>query len=148
MDQLSRRKFLTIFASLSLSYPLSLVYASAGKNKAAPSCGFPVTNAVLKAAYEEEKMAYEHYKGYCRKAIEEKYPNIAYLFTTFAISEKIHAQNYKRLMTSMNTELREPEFDVLILDTKTNLIKATEGELKKIKKNISGFTFKTEKRIA
>ena len=43
MDHLSRRKFLTIFASLSLSHPLSLVYASAGKNKAAPSGRFFLT---------------------------------------------------------------------------------------------------------
>jgi rubrerythrin len=134
MDDISRRKFLTIFATLSLSYPLSVVAASSGENKPEANGGFPITKAVLKTAYETEKMAYENYVCYSQKAVEETYPNIAYLFAAFATSEKIHADNYKRILASMRTGPEEPEFEVLIMDTKENLIKATEGELKKIKK--------------
>jgi rubrerythrin len=134
MDNISRRKFLAILSALSLSYPLSMVAASSEANKLEVKKEFPITKAVLKSAYEAEKMAYENYVCYSQKAVEEKYPNIAYLFTAFAMSEKIHAENYKRMLVTMSTEPQEPEFEVTILDTKENLIKATEGELKKIKK--------------
>ena len=134
MDNISRRKFLAILSSLSLSSPLSAVAASAGKNNQEANRKFPITKAVLKTAYEAEKVAYENYICYSQKAVEEAYPNIAYLFTAFARSEKIHADNYKRILTAMNTRLQESKVEVIILDTKANLIKATEGELKKIQK--------------
>ena len=133
MDNISRRKFLTILSSLSLSYPLLMVATSSEAKKLEASAGFPVTTAVLKAAYEIEKMAYEYYVGYSQKAVAEAYPNIAYLFAAFAASEKIHAENYKRILASMNTGPAEPDVDAIILNTKANLIKATENELKKIK---------------
>ena len=122
-----------MFASVSLFTPLSIVPASSRENKLEKKDGFPKTIAVLKAAYELEMVASKHYLGYCRKAVEEKYPNIAYLFTAFAVSEKIHAENYKRILTSLNSGLKEPEFKILVSDTKANLINAAEGELKKIK---------------
>jgi hypothetical protein len=97
MKKISRRKFLFIFGSLSFSYPLSIAAASSRKNKMDKNDNFPVTIAVLKAAYEAEKVASGHYVGYTRKAVEEKYPNIAYLFTAFAASENIHAENYRQI---------------------------------------------------
>lgn len=145
MDNISRRKFFYIIASLSLSHPLSIVSASSSANRLKANDAYPITMAVLKVAYEEEMTAHENYVGYSKKAIEEKFPNIAYLFTAFAISEKIHAENYKRILASMNTELAEPEFGVLVSDTKTNLIKATKGEIKKIKKTYPDFLAKLKK---
>ena len=145
MKKISRRKFLYIFASLSFYYPLSIVTASSKENKLEKNDRFPITIAVLKAAHESEKFAFEHYVGYSRKAVKEKYPNIAYLFTAFAASEKIHAENYKRILTSLSAGLEEPEFDILILDTKANLIKAAGSELKKIKKTYPDFLVKLKK---
>lgn len=145
MEKMSRRKFFYFFASLSLSYPLSVVTASSSENKLEANDGFPITTAVLKAAYEAEKVAYENYVCYSQKAVEEKYSNITYLFTAFASSEKIHAENYKRILASMREGAEEPELDILILDTKANLIKATAGELKKIKKTYPGFLAKLKK---
>jgi rubrerythrin len=52
---------------------------------------FPITIAVLKSAYRTEKLACEHYVRYSQKAIQDKYSNIAYLFTAFSVSEKPHA---------------------------------------------------------
>ena len=98
MNKISRRKFLYIFASLSLSPPLSIVTASSGKNMPGQKENFPLTSSILKSAYESEKVASEHYIGYSRIAVKEKYPNIAYLFSAFADSEKIHAENYKRML--------------------------------------------------
>ena len=142
MEILSRRNFLYHIASLSFLYPLSIATASSNAKKLVKDEQFPVTVAVLKAAYEAERVAYENYVRYSRKAVEEKYSNIAYLFTAFAFSEKIHAENYKRILASMSAVTTEPELDILILDTKANLIKATEGELKKIKKTYPGFLVK------
>jgi len=142
MKKFSRRKFLYIFASLSFSYPLSIVTASSRDNKLGKNEKFPITFSVLKAAYESEKAASEHYVGYSRRAVEEKYPNIAYLFTAFAVSEKIHAENYKKILTALNSELEEPQFEILISDTKANLTKAADGELKKIKTTYRDFLAK------
>jgi rubrerythrin len=142
MEKISRRKFFYFFTSLSLSYPLSIVVASSRENKLGKNDNFPITVAVLKAAYKEEKVAFNHYVGYSRKAVEEKYPNIAYLFAAFAVSEKIHAENYKKILASLNAGLEEPEFEILILDTKANLISASEGELKKIKETYPDFLTK------
>ena len=145
MEKISRRKFLYNSASLSLFFPLSAVAASSKENNPTVNGAFPITTKVLKAAYETETVAHENYVCYSQKAVEEKYPNIAYLFTAFASSEKIHAQNYRRILSSMSAGAKEPEMDVLILDTKANLIKATEGELKKIKKTYPGFLTKLKK---
>ena len=145
MEILSRRNFLYRIASLSFLYPLSIATASSIGKNLAKNEQFPVTVAVLKTAYEAERAASEKYICYSRKAVEEKYPNIAYLLTAFSCSEKIHAKNYKKILASLSAKVTEPELDFLILDTKTNLIKATEGELKKIKKTYPGFLAKLRK---
>ena len=98
MEILSRRNFLYHIASLSFLYPLSIATASSNEKKLAKNTQFPVTVAVLKAAYEAERVAYENYVRYSQKAVEEKYSNIAYLFAAFAVSENIHAENYKRIL--------------------------------------------------
>jgi len=145
MKKISRRKFLFIVGSLSFSYPRSIAAASSRENKMDKNDNFPITIAVLKAAYEAEKVASDHYVVYSRKAVEERYPNIAYLFTAFAVSEKIHAENYKKILASLNAGLEEPEFEILILDTKANLISASEAELKKIKETYPDFLTKLKK---
>ena len=142
MKKISRRKFLYIFAALSLSPPLSIVSASSKENKPEKIEHFPITYAVLKAAYKSEKVASEHYVGFSRIAVEEKYPNIAYLFSAFAVSEKVHAANYKRILTSLSSKLEEPQFEVLISDTRANLTRAAESELKKIKNTYRDFLAK------
>lgn len=142
MQAISRRKFLHIFASLSFSYPLSVVAASTTENKLATNDRLPITVAVLRAAFEAEMMAAENYVAYCQKAAEEQYPNIAYLFSAFSVSEKIHAENYKKILTTLNAGPEAPEFEILVLDTKANLINAAEGELKKIKQTYPDFLAK------
>ena len=145
MKKISRRQFLYFSASLSLSYPWSIVFASSGDNKLDENDLFPITIAVLNSAYRSEKLAFEHYVGYYRKAIEEKYPNIAYLFAAFAVSEKTHAENYKKILTSLSAALEEPEFKIFISGTKANLINASEGELEKIRKTYPDFLAKLKK---
>jgi rubrerythrin len=144
MEKISRRKFLYFFALLSCAHPRSIAAASI-ENGPRKDGRYPMTIAVLKAAYESEKAAAEHYAGYSRKAVEEKFFNIAYLFTSFEFSEKIHADNYKRILASLGAGLKEPEFKTNILDTKANLIKAAEAELQKINRTYPDFLAKLKK---
>ena len=145
MKKISRRKCLFILGSLPFSYPQVISIASSKENKQNKRVNFPITIAVLKAAYKAEKVASDHYVVYSRKAVEERYPNIAYLFAAFAVSEKIHAENYKKILASLNAVREEPEFETLILDTKANLISASEAELKKIKETYPNFLTKLKK---
>jgi rubrerythrin len=145
MNKVSRRKFIYFFASLFFSYPLTVAAASSKKTQPEQAGEFPITINVLKAAHESEKLAAEHYTGYSQKALEEKYPNIAYLFSALAVSENIHAENYKQILISLNTQLEAPEFEIIISETKTNLIKAAEGELKKIEKTYPDILAKLKK---
>ena len=145
MEKMSRRKFLNMFAFFSIAYPFSAVIASSKENSPQTNGGFPVTAAVLKAAYKEEKIASEKYIRCSRKAVEEEYPNIAYLFTAFATSEKIHAQNYRKILAVLGTQLKEPLFDFQILDTRKNLINASDAELKKISETYPDFFMKLKK---
>jgi len=92
-----------------------------------------------------EMIAHQHYNRYSRKAVDERYPNIAYLFSTLAVSEKIHADNYKRILTSLDSGFEKPECEILISNTKANLEKAAEKELIKIKETYPDFFAKLKK---
>jgi len=92
-----------------------------------------LTISILKKAYWAEITANRNYDGYCKKALSEKYPNIAYLFFSLSTSEKIHARNYKELIHSLGSTVKTKEIPVLVLDTKKNLNVAAKNELEKIR---------------
>jgi rubrerythrin len=145
MKIISRRQFLYISASLPFVKPLYTHAAVSTKSKLETDGRFPITIAVLKSAYLVEKSAWDSYLGYARKAVEEGYPNIAYLFCAFAASEKIHADNYKSTLTALNAAIEELEVEILISDTKANLINASKKELKKIRKTYPDFLVELKK---
>ena len=95
---------------------------------------YPLTIDLLKKAYRAEMIASKHYDGYSQKALAEDYQNIAYLFSSFSISEKIHADNYQKLIVSLGATLRKIEISVSISNTKANLNIASMKELEKINK--------------
>ena len=136
----SRRQFLTISAALSVSYPLIKITASTNSQAGI----YPVTAAILNDAYREEKLAAERYVVFSRKAAEENYPNIAYLFTAMAASEYIHARNYERILGTLGVTIKPPDFSISASDTKANLIAAAEGELKKIDSTYPDFLAELE----
>ena len=138
MIAISRRQFLVVSAALSVSYPFIRVAASSNSDGGV----YPITIAILKEAYAEEKLAAERYVLFSGKAVDENYPNIAYLFTAMAASENIHARNYKRILSELSVTIDKPEFSISTLDTKANLIKAAEGELKKIDSTYPDFLAK------
>ena len=145
METISRRQFLYVSGLLSISYPLSFTMAFSREDRPGKDHRFPTTIAVLKAACVSEMTAHQHYDGYSRKALDERYPNIAYLFSTFSVSEKIHADNYERILTLLDAGLEKPEPELLVSGTKANLRKAAKNELIKIQKTYPDYLAKLEK---
>ena len=136
---ISRRQFICISALLSFGYPLAHGLCSALEIDIQSEREYPLTINVLKEAYNAETIANRHYGEFCQKALSDDYPNIAYLFSALQISEKIHSENYRKLIISLGSMLEEPEFSLSISDTKTNLNNASKNELKKIKETYPDF---------
>lgn len=95
---------------------------------------YPLTIDLIKKAYRAEMIASMHYDGYCQKALSEDYQNIDYLFSSLSISEKIHADNYQKLIVSLGATLRKIKISASISNTKANLNIASMKELEKINK--------------
>ena len=101
---------------------------------------YPVTISVLQKAYQNEEEAIHAYHAYAKKALSDDYPNISYLFTTFAASESVHARNFRQLLTSLGVAVKEPpEPKVVVSSTKDNLSDAADRELKDIDKRYPEF---------
>lgn len=105
---------------------------------------YPNTLLVLKQAFKCEIIAHKHYIKYVEKAMAEKYPNIAYMFHTFSVSEKIHADNYQRIIKNLGSAMNDTRMVIDVRDTKTNLIAATKNELEKIEITYPEFLEKIE----
>ena len=126
---ISRRHFLLLSSLLTVSFPYRHAFAAAALQKDTdPKTLYSVTIEVLREAYISEMTANKHYIGFCQKALDEKYPNIAYIFLAFSKSEKIHADNYERILGSLESRPDAPFIRLLILDTKANLRNAAEKE--------------------
>ncbi len=96
---------------------------------------YPETISVLKTLYLGEVRAHNNYWAYAKKAVSEKYPNIARLFITLATSESIHARNFKKILSDMGAEPEDiPRFEPKVSSTRKNLKLATAVELEEIDK--------------
>jgi rubrerythrin len=93
------------------------------------------TISVLQTLYQDEVQASENYQAYAEKAVSENYPNIAKLFNSIAISESIHARNFKKVLSDLGAE---PEavagVEPNVSSTRKNLKLATAVELEEIDK--------------
>jgi rubrerythrin len=65
------------------------------------------TISALLSAYQNETEAYLNYSSYAQIAKSESYPNLAYLFISFAASESIHASNFKQILSSLGVEVKK-----------------------------------------
>ncbi len=143
MNKLSRRDFLLFSVSLSLSFP-HYGFADTGVVEYSPT-DYPNTISVLKQAYLSEIIAYKRYIGYVKQALVEKYPNIAYMFHAFSVSEKVHADNYNRIIHNLGHTSNKVSFpSIIVRDTKANLLNAAEKELEKIEKSYPDFLNKVK----
>jgi rubrerythrin len=137
MTKFSRRELLYLSASLSLAVPFRALALNVDKND--PSPGYPNTISILTRAFKFEMIAHRHYIAFVKKALAEKYPNIAYMFQAFSVSEKIHADNYKRIISELGSDVNNGLMAIDVRDTKSNLVNAAEKELEKIKKTYPAF---------
>jgi rubrerythrin len=94
---------------------------------------YPKTVYALQERYTDEIHAVHKYLAYAQKALSEEYPNIAYLFVSFAASESVHARNFKKLLSDLGVEVEEiPEREFKVSSTRENLKNATALEIEEI----------------
>ena len=129
---ISRRQLLSFSTLFFFYFPLATLKCLAVADGEKDDKRYPLTIDLLKKAYRAEMIASKHYDRYCQKALSEDYQNIAYLFSALSISEKIHADNYQKLIVSLGATLRKIEISVSISNTKENLNIASMKELEKI----------------
>jgi rubrerythrin len=118
----NRRTWLRRTAAL-VAWPAGL----AGRRAHAAS--LPITIDAMRSAQETEIGVYYRYTEFSRKAREEGYQGIAYLFVAFGAAEFIHAGNFGRILSRLDVEvppIPKPPFKVG--DTRENLIVAANGE--------------------
>jgi rubrerythrin len=95
---------------------------------------YPETRAVLLEVHGGELKAFSSYQVFTRMALNESYPNIAYLFTALAVSEEIHARNMRDLLEELDVEVTEEIPSVKVSRTRKNLKHAAAVELREIDK--------------
>ena len=144
MMKTSRRQFLYLSALLSFLYETPVYPKEYMTDN--PTTIYPATTLVLQNAFRVELIAHKRYVRFWPKALNEGYPNIAYLFRAFSASEKIHADNYEFVLNSLGREVEgNLAIDVNVNDTKTNLRESANNELEKIKKVYPDFLAQLEK---
>jgi rubrerythrin len=111
----------------------------AGEKAVAKGVRFPVTVEVLREGYQAEISASRRYRKYCRHALSEEFPNIAYTFAALAVSEEIHANNYSKILNDLGTFIQEEKSSISISNTKENLKDAAHREMEKINTTYPGF---------
>lgn len=98
---------------------------------AAPA--YPATIAAMQVAHERETRVYYRYGEFGRKAKQDGYLGIAYLFTAFAASELVHATNFGKILARLGVELTPiAKGTGTIGTTRENLIAAAGDEIESI----------------
>jgi len=95
-----------------------------------PQPKYSETISALMVVYSNEIRAHLNYMAYAQKAISENYPNIAYLFVSFATSESIHASNFKKILIDLGVEWKDiPKPEIKVSATRINLKNALDFEI-------------------
>jgi rubrerythrin len=97
------------------------------------AAAYTATIAAMQTAHEAEMQIYYRYTEFGRRAAQDGYRGIAYLFTAFAAAELIHAGNFGRILARLNVEVPPvPKPTVKVGTTRENLIAAAESEMASI----------------
>lgn len=136
--RLSRRQLLLAAALISANRIISATDSFAALAETPPR-QYKATIEVLRAANLAETAAQRHYQGYHDRAIADHYPGIALLFAAFALSEKIHAENYQKILRQLGCQPDYPVITPIVNDTKQNLIDAAAKEMIKIEETYPQF---------
>lgn len=93
----------------------------------------PETINALSERYQDEVGAHISYNAFSEKALSEGYPNSAYLFKSLAISEAIHARNFKRILESLGAWAGDAPVQARPVEsTRSNILHATGVEADEI----------------
>jgi len=98
---------------------------------AAPE-SYPQTVAALTYAHQRETDAQRRYVEFAGRAKQEGYGGIAYMFTAFAVSEGVHARNFKSLLGQLGGQGNPAPTAIAPGNTKENLIAAVNDEIDSI----------------
>ena len=132
----SRRMFIKNLALAGgcawVSISPSKLFGEEGVESSDTSLIYHKTIEIIKKAYVRETQAHMAYTKFSRKALKKDYPNIAYLFESFAIAESIHARNFKNVLTSLGEYPGRPAEKFPVLSTRENLDQAIQLELREI----------------
>lgn len=89
-----------------------------------------MTAANLRSAFGGESMAYQRYKVWGKKAMEEGFHNVSRLFNAIAYAEEVHAGNHFNAHKDIEGDFLVPSMGGFgIGNTSLNLAKAISGEL-------------------
>jgi len=120
----ARRRWLQCAAAVAL-WP--------GTRRGARAQGYPVTVAAMRDARESEMTVYYRYSEFARKAQQEGYHGIAYLFVAFGSAEMIHATNFERILARLNDEVKPiAKPAVTVASTRDNLLVAADIEARSV----------------
>lgn len=111
-----------------LAWPASALLAWPAR-----AAAYPITAAAMREAQAGEMGVYYRYTEFARKARQDDYRGIAYLFAAFAAAEFVHAGNFGRIQASLGAEvtpIAKPSFTVG--STRDNLMAAAEGEIRSV----------------
>lgn len=98
----------------------------------AATADYPKTIEALQQRYVDEVQAHSKYGAYAKKAVEEDYPNIAYLFRALAASEAVHARNFATLLKELGADVPSVPSSVEVTTTRKHLKQATDVEADEI----------------
>jgi rubrerythrin len=100
-----------------------------GRSVQAASEAFPQTLAALAYALQRETDAHRRYVEFAAIAKKEGYDGIAYMFAAFAVSEGVHARNFRGLITRLGGVADAAPTAIKPGKTKQNLIAAVDDEI-------------------
>ncbi len=130
-DTSSRRIFLkSSAASIAAGY-LALPAVAENSNPKG-NIKYKLTLDILKKSYKSEFTASKRYTAFADKALEEKYPNIAYTFTALSFSEDIHALRFADVLKTLGSSVEKVKPKFTVKSTKENLENAAAKEMGKI----------------
>jgi rubrerythrin len=119
------------FAGRALALLAAIAVAPGRGARAAAS--YPATIAAVKEARAVETRVSQQYFAFGRKAREDGYKGVAYLFAAFASSEHIHAANFGKVLAQLGADAPPlPPWSGPVGTTRENLIAAAKGEAESI----------------
>ena len=102
-------------------------------SRANPALPYTATIAAMKEARAVETRVSRQYFAFGRRALDDGYKGVAYLFIAFASSEQVHAANFGKVLAQLGADAPPlPRDDGPVGTTRENLIAAAKGEAESI----------------